>query len=146
MTTAWIQPLPTIAAQIPTDLANRRPEGQRGHPFSQRRRRLSCITAAIPPQSRQTLLAHSSMSAAHMSCRDWSICLNLHMHILSAVWSYGAPDSPSHRHTSHQTEPAEFVIQAVPSIHPSISASQSSEGSHIQRQSWTRTHTYTTKC
>lgn len=137
MTTAWITLLPAITAQIPTDLANRRPEGQRGHPISRHRQRLPCITAAIPPQSRQALLAHPSLSVAHMSCRDWSICLNLHMHILSAVWSYGAPDSPSYRHTSHQTEPAEFVIQAVPSILPSISAIQSSEGSHIQRQAWT---------
>lgn len=121
--------------------------GQRGNTVIQSHSEqcpVPCITTAIFLQSWKVLLAHLSLSVARMRRRDRSICLNLHVHILSTVWSYGAPDSPSYRHTSHQKElGAEFVIQAVLCIQSSITAIQSSEGSHTERQSWTHTNTHT---
>lgn len=147
-----IKSLPAITEQDLTDLANKGLGGLYGHPINQRRWRVPCITTAIFLQSRKALLAHLSLSVAHMRRRDRSICLNLHIHILSTVWSYGVPDSPSYRHTSRQRElGAQFVIQAVLCIHSSIAVIQSSEGSHIHKgnhghihtQSYTHTNTHT---
>lgn len=112
-----------------------RQPGWCGHPTSQKRQTVPCITTAIFLQSRKALLAHLSLSVVHMRRAEWSICLNLH--ILSTVWSLGVPDSASYRHTSPSQRTGSWVCHPSCSLHLSITAIHSSEGSHIQRKAHT---------
>lgn len=98
-----------------------------------------CVTTAVILVSRRVLLANLSLSRVHVKWSDQSICLNLHIHILPTVWSYGVPDSPSYSRTSPRRKPrVVFVIQAVLCIHPSIAALRSSEVSDICGRTHTR--------
>ncbi len=142
---ALIESVPVITAQDLTNLANKRLVGLRGHFISKSGGRVPHITAAIFPQSRKELLAHLSLSVAHMRRRAQSICLNLHMHILSTVWSYGSARQsllqtyvPSKRTGSWVCHPSCSLYVFHHHCYPILR-----EVTHIQRQSWKRTHTHT---
>ena len=105
----------------------------------------SCITTAISLRSRKALLVYLSLSVVHMRQRDSTICLNLH--ILSTVWSYVAPDSPSYMHTLQQRELGAENLLSKPfsaSTPPSV-LSNPQRGAHTYRgnHEWTHTHTHT---
>lgn len=84
-----------------------------------------------------------SVSGTHETKRLEHLSQSTHTHTVT-VWSYGAPDSPSYRHTSRQTElGAEFVIQAVLCIHPSITLLSNPQRGHTYKGNHGHTHIYT---
>lgn len=136
--------MPAVIEQDLRNLANKRLVMRYGHLISYCRRRVPHITTAIFLQSRKELLAHLSLSVAHMRRRAQSICLNLHMHILSTVWSYGSARQSLLQTYVPSKRTGSWVCHTSCSLHPFLHRCYPIFGgvTHMQRQSWTHMHIY----
>lgn len=101
--------LPAITAQDPTNLANKR------------LRPPSLQLFACSPEKHYW---HIYLCQQHARDEETRASVSLYTYTVSTVWSHGAPDSSSYRHTSRHWElGAEFVIKAVLCIHSPLLSS-----------------------
>lgn len=106
--------------------------------------RSSRLTKAPFSQSRNALLAYSSLSVTHMSTkRPEHLSQSTHTRILSTVWRHGAPNSPLLQTYVQQTELGAQVCHPSCCLRPFLNGSNRIFGGAPHTYMITNTHTST---